>query len=295
MKSLNLIFITLLISSCSYYGLIEPPADIDIHFCDQEDCLALLEGMINSSYSVHCALYDYNHEFYQALQKADARFVSNKGEKARRVKLYGLMHNKFCILNGRIVTTGSFNPTRRKSNDDLVVIRSKIVSSAYEDEFQELWTHNFRHSVFNKQAGLRFYFCPEDNCADAIISEIKKARKRIYFMAYSFTSRGIAVNLILAKQRGVEIKGIVDSSQVNDYSVVDFLKSNKINVKESRELFHYKVFIIDDSTVITGSYNPTKNAKFRNKENILIIKNQNINNLYIKKFMSYYSNFKNIA
>ncbi len=291
MKSSILVFI-ILVSSCSCSNL-SHEVNTEVHFCDTENCLALLEGMINSSCPVHCTLYDYNHEFYQVLQKADAKFVSNNGEKGKRVKIDGLMHDKFCIFNNSIIITGSFNPKRKHSNDDLVIIRDKIVSSAYEDEFQELWTHDFRRSSFNRHGNLRFYFCPEDDCADAIISEIKKSRKRIYFMAYSFTSREIAVNLIIAKQRGVEIKGIVDKSQINNYSMVDFLKRNGIGITESRKLFHYKAFIIDDSTIITGSYNPTKDAKLRNKENILIIKNKEINKLYTEKFMRYYSNFKN--
>ena len=34
---------------------------------------------------------------------------------------------------------------------------------------------------------------------------------------------------------------------------------------------HHKVFIIDEEIVITGSFNPSKNADTRNDENILII------------------------
>jgi len=47
---------------------------------------------------------------------------------------------------------------------------------------------------------------------------------------------------------------------------------------------HHKVFIIDNETVITGSFNPTKNADLRNDENILIIHNKWIAKKYLKEF-----------
>ena len=47
---------------------------------------------------------------------------------------------------------------------------------------------------------------------------------------------------------------------------------------------HHKVIIIDDETVITGSYNYSKNAENSNDENILIIKNAKIASRYFKEF-----------
>ncbi|MBW2972476.1 hypothetical protein KY359_05560, partial [Candidatus Woesearchaeota archaeon] len=34
---------------------------------------------------------------------------------------------------------------------------------------------------------------------------------------------------------------------------------------------HHKVFVIDNKTVVTGSFNPTSNADTKNDENVLII------------------------
>jgi phosphatidylserine/phosphatidylglycerophosphate/cardiolipin synthase-like enzyme len=51
---------------------------------------------------------------------------------------------------------------------------------------------------------------------------------------------------------------------------------------------HHKVFIIDNKTVITGSYNPTKNANERNDENILIIHDKKIAEKYLKEFERIY-------
>ena len=53
----------------------------------------------------------------------------------------GLMHDKFCIIDGRIVWTGSFNPNPYAiyENNDTVVIESGELADIYTDEFEKLW------------------------------------------------------------------------------------------------------------------------------------------------------------
>lgn len=46
---------------------------------------------------------------------------------------------------------------------------------------------------------------------------------------------------------------------------------------------HHKVIIIDNRTVITGSYNYSANAEYRNDENILIVRSPAIAELYTKE------------
>ena len=47
---------------------------------------------------------------------------------------------------------------------------------------------------------------------------------------------------------------------------------------------HHKLFIIDNETVILGSFNPSKTADTRNDENILIIKDREIALRYLNEF-----------
>src|ERR1700731_1481554 len=44
---------------------------------------------------------------------------------------------------------------------------------------------------------------PKGGCTDAIVAELKKARREILVQAYSFTSKPIAQALLDAKTRGV--------------------------------------------------------------------------------------------
>ena len=45
-----------------------------------------------------------------------------------------------------------------------------------------------------------------------------------------------------------------------------------------------KVFIIDESTVIFGSYNPSKNGNERNDENLLIIHDERLAEAFSVEF-----------
>jgi len=47
---------------------------------------------------------------------------------------------------------------------------------------------------------------------------------------------------------------------------------------------HHKVFIIDDHTVVTGSFNISENATRSNDENFVIIQSPDIARLYIQEF-----------
>lgn len=134
-------------------------------------------------------------------------------------------------------------------------------------------------------------FTPKGNCASSIINEIKKANKIILVQAYNFTDISIAKALVDAKNKGLIISIILDKSQLNSrYSLINFFEKNKISVALDTEpaIAHNKIIIIDNHTVIGGSYNYSKAASFKNAENITIINDRNfakkfINNWYYRK------------
>ena len=47
---------------------------------------------------------------------------------------------------------------------------------------------------------------------------------------------------------------------------------------------HHKVFIIDDTIVVTGSFNPSNNAENNNDENMIIINDSKVAENYIKEY-----------
>jgi phosphatidylserine/phosphatidylglycerophosphate/cardiolipin synthase-like enzyme len=76
-------------------------------------------------------------------------------------------------------------------------------------------------------------------------------------------------------KRGVKILAVLDKlNQTDKYSAVTFLANAGIPVLIDAEhaIAHNKIIVIDDSTVLTGSFNFSKAAEEKNAENLLILK-----------------------
>ncbi len=287
---------------------------IALYFCPHEDCeTALLEFLNSAEQSIHCALFDIGLESVQQmlLEKSEAIEVlavtdNNYLEKFSypfvRSDSYGLMHNKFCIIDGEKVSTGSMNPTfngAHKNNNNLLFIESGVLAQNYEDEFQEMWGGTFKRGERVKNPDVKIgdtlmhnYFCPEDLCAERIKEELKKAQGSIYFMAFSFTHDGIANVMLLKRLDGIKIKGVMETRQVNEHSVFNLLQyqlgEENILKDKNPQNMHHKVFIIDEKTVITGSMNPTGGGDERNDENVLIIEDEGIARRFVDEFWKVY-------
>lgn len=313
---LPLLLVTILIFGCksSVTGNVvieESNKPIESYFCPKDDCGKILENKIrNSNFSVNCAFYDIDlRNVIDALSKkskdADVKIVIDNTNNDGQIKGGGikfdnsnqLMHNKFCIIDNSFIITGSFNPTSNDNNynnNNIIIIDSKILAENYENEFEELWDGKFGEGEKVKYSKLYLnnieinnYFCPEDECASKIIDLINNAKKSVYFMAFSFTNEDIATAII--KNSNLDIKGIFDSGQASSqYSQFKRMQEFEIDVvkDKNKRKMHHKVFIIDNETIVTGSFNPTLSADTKNDENIIIIKDKRIADLFLTEFES---------
>lgn len=107
-----------------------------------------------------------------------------------------------------------------------------------------------------------------------IISEITNANQSIYLAMAYFTDREIAMALVGAKNRNVEVD-IILSSDIGNETVKLMLKGANIAVHafetgDSRGIMHHKFCLIDKKITINGSYNYSINASNNNVENIHI-------------------------
>ncbi|MBI2128771.1 hypothetical protein HYU07_00885 [Candidatus Woesearchaeota archaeon] len=285
-----------------------------VYFCKYDDCAKEFIRLIeNSNKSIHCALYDFEYEnITNAMTKkinegVDVKVVVDS-ENFKKVKNLNfirqddrnqLTHNKFCIFENKIIFSGSFNPTIKnnvKNDNNMIVYQSNYLAENYEEEFNEIWNgifgkgNNVKYAIVilnNKK--IENYFCPEDHCSSHVISTLNNAKKSIYFMQFSFTDNSIGDVLINNKGR-LDIKGIMERTQNNTYSEFQRFEQNNISVKwdSNKYNMHHKVFIIDNETVITGSYNPTRNADESNDENVLIINDADVASKYLEEFKKVY-------
>jgi len=137
------------------------------------------------------------------------------------------------------------------------------------------------------------HFSPRGGCTDAVVNEIRQARQQILVQAYSFTSQPIAAALVEAHNRGVQVYIVLDKSQKSEqYSGADYVANSGIPtlIDSAHAIAHNKIMLIDSQTIITGSFNFTKNAEENNAENLLIIRGRpDLYQAYDNNFRHHYS------
>lgn len=142
---------------------------------------------------------------------------------------------------------------------------------------------------FSKTASYDVCFTPGGACIDAIIANLNQAQHDIWVQAYSFTSKPIAQALLNAAHRGVKVQVILDKSQRSqNYSAAQFLYNQGIPtwIDDRVAIAHNKVMIIDQATVITGSFNFTQAAQKSNAENLLIIHDPTFAQRYLQNWQN---------
>ena len=312
------LFALVLVIGCSKVGTniegrgeipVEINNDMAVYFCPQDDCEKVLIDVIDSSTEfVHCAFFDIDlKELIKAIgaksQDVEVKLVVDdenygeiKGPGVRKDTSSQFSHNKFCVIDDSIVVTGSMNPTSNgvnKNNNNLLVIYSKYLAVNYEEEFDELWDYKFGEGgnvkypvIYLNDHEIENYFCPEDDCAGQIVSEIRGAEKSIYFMTFSFTNEDIADAMLFNDK--ADIRGLFEKrGSGSEYSQYNRLKGFGLPVKVDTNSYtmHHKVFIIDNRTVITGSMNPTGAGDYKNDENVLVIHDKKIAEKYVEEFL----------
>ena len=112
-----------------------------------------------------------------------------------------------------------------------------------------------------------------------IQKELFKANKSIKIAVAWFTNDLLFQPLVLKLQNGVEVEIIINDDEINrggenslDFS--DFIRAGGIlRWNKTKQLMHHKFCIIDEKTVIFGSYNWTNKAEY-NEESIAIVKDE---------------------
>jgi hypothetical protein len=132
-------------------------------------------------------------------------------------------------------------------------------------------------------------FSPNGGVRTRIVSEIDRAQSTLDLAIYSFTSDEIREALVRARNRGVTVRIIADSSQANGQgSEIGNLESMGFNLKrssgESGGIMHNKYMIVDSSLLFTGSYNWSANAEDNNFENAVFIQASPLIQNYISDF-----------
>ncbi len=136
-------------------------------------------------------------------------------------------------------------------------------------------------------------FSPRGSIKDAIIKNIISSRSIIDVTAFTFTAGDIAEALYQAKERGVEVRVIIDQSQdAKNYPVLEFLKQEGFNLQFLKGniggSMNNAFAIFDDNLLVTGSYTWTEYAEKFNYENAIFIDDPDVVGKYKKEFEMLY-------
>jgi phosphatidylserine/phosphatidylglycerophosphate/cardiolipin synthase-like enzyme len=237
---------------------------------------------------------DYlDEDAVQGIQEAGIPVLGDRRE--------GFMHNKFVVIDRQEVWTGSMNLTVNdayRNNNNLIRIRSLELAEDYTVEFEEMFEEdlfgpsasaNTPHpTVSVDSTGIEVYFSPDDGTAQRLVELLRSAQESIYFLAYSFTSDDLANAIMERAKAGVTAAGVMETSQYESNQGTEYDRFKKagldVRLDGNPRNMHHKVLIIDGQTVVTGSYNFSRNAEETNDENTLVIHNEEIAGQYMAEF-----------
>jgi len=263
--------------------------------------------------SIRNALLDANQRGLQVRLVVDSETYDD--DAASRLRQAGiavigdqreeLMHNKFTILDGQEVWTGSLNLSTGGTYSDynnLVRIRSTRLAQDYTAEFEEMFLDRQfgSNSPVNTKypritldgRSLEVYFLPEDDVENRLLDLVGSAQESVDFLAYSLTLDYLGRTLIELETNGVSVRGVMDADQAASNQGGEYEKLLKAGVDVHLDpfdgLMHHKVIIIDGKTVVFGSANFTRSGLFNNDENLIILKDPTAAGLFETEFERIY-------
>lgn len=165
----------------------------------------------------------------------------------------------------------------------------------YNNFFQE---NNHQDKELNKRSQIEAYFSPRDNIREIIIKYIELEKTEIICAAFRLTDQKITKALLDAHTKGIKITFIIDREGLSSLNskllhivnsgipVYFFPPLETISDNQNFiGLMHNKIMcFVGQRTILTGSFNFTKSAQDRNRENIIIIRNNSeIFNRYLSE------------
>jgi phosphatidylserine/phosphatidylglycerophosphate/cardiolipin synthase-like enzyme len=148
------------------------------------------------------------------------------------------------------------------------------------------------------------YFTPQDDITAILIKFIDEEHRSIYGAMYMFTDKKVALALVNAQKRGIDVQIILDQISMASFGKGKFLQENNIPVyihkteefnPYTMALMHHKFFIFgsnkDQKALLwTGSWNCTVRATQYNDENVIVLDDEVVIKSYINQFLRLQNN-----
>ncbi len=223
-----------------------------------------------------------------------------------------IMHNKFAIIDGRWVWSGSTNFSENGvmlNNNGSLSFDSTEMADLYQIEFDQM----FEDGLFGRKkapidtstpvvvgdAHIDVYFSPMGPSDQGLLNALDSADHTVFFMIFAYTKAEVVDLMIDLHDDGIQVVGIFDESQGRGRYSIDeklakagvpvFIDGNHNAIGWAGGKLHHKTMLIDpltedDPIVTVGSYNWSKSATKYNDENLLVIHSPELAAAYADEF-----------
>ena len=181
------------------------------------------------------------------------------------------------------------------------------LAAAYQDEVAQMLAGRFgtakarRESIPQFRIGtarLQGLFAPQDGAAKYLLARIAAAKRSIRVLAFSFTSALMIDTLLERARAGVQVQVVLESQNATGQNAAFArLREAGLDVLLDGNCYnmHHKMLVIDEQTVITGSYNFTNSAERSNDENTVIVDDRDLAAAFTVEFGRVYAQALNPA
>jgi mitochondrial cardiolipin hydrolase len=130
-------------------------------------------------------------------------------------------------------------------------------------------------------------FSPGDACLKAILSGIHSVRFSLNICVFTISDDRITQAILQAHRRGIAVRILTDNEKRFDKGsdIQDLLAAGiPVRVDETPNHMHHKFAILDNQTLLTGSYNWTRSAARYNHENMILTDQKNLVQDFCREF-----------
>ena len=129
----------------------------------------------------------------------------------------------------------------------------------------------------NEEISINAYFCPQEDCSGIVAKEIASAKNSAHCAFYSVNLDDV-IDSLVEKSKTADVKLVTDNDNPTNlpFAVTD----------NRNGLMHDKFCVIDENTVITGSYNPTIGG-LQDNNNVVIIRSTTLAKNYEAEFQEF--------
>lgn len=217
-----------------------------------------------------------------------------------------IFHQKFCVRDVRVVAgervrrgknpgllTGSANFTTTDCHTNLnhlLVFRDNAVEEDFAEEFDEAWGGEFGRGRLGKPPSthgvdgvpVKILFAPDHGPEAEVVKQLLKSHSGSDIACAMFTFAGSSAiddAMIVLAGAARKISVVLDRGQSSEkytWSAAKWLKDGGVQVlvpkrRPGLRKLHHKLLVVDDATVVAGSFNYTEPATLFNDEALLVL------------------------